>query len=63
MDDIYTAAAKVSFVSGHNGTTALEVMAISLAPQLGVLVSALFALLVGAMAASGQSKKTSSVTE
>jgi len=63
MDDIYTAAAKVSFVSGHNGTTALEVMAISLAPQLGVLVSALFALLVGAMAAAGQSKKTSSVTE
>jgi len=52
---------KVSFVSNHNGTGAVEVMAISLAPQLGVLISALFTLLVTAVAANNN--KRSSLTE
>ena len=62
----YYRGAKVSFVSNHNGTTALEVMSISLAPELGVLISALFTVLVGAVsaaAASSTNKRSASITQ
>ena len=62
----YYRGAKVSFVSNHNGTTALEVMSISLAPELGVLISALFTVLVGAVsaaAAASTNKRSASITQ
>ena len=66
LGEDYYRGAKVSFVSNHNGTTALEVMAISLAPELGVLISALFTVLVGAVsaaAAASTNKRSASITQ
>jgi len=66
LGEDYYRGAKVSFVSNHNGTTALEVMSISLAPELGVLISALFTVLVGAVsaaAAASTNKRSASITQ
>jgi len=53
-------AAHEAFVSNHNGTSAMEIMAISMTPPLGILISCLFTVLLSSAMKTPSAASTSS---